>query len=1600
MGHNNLGRAVPLIAAAVALFAFAFLVRPSSAGSLTFSGRVTTPDGSTYTGGGNLNLFNASNGYGSGLDGAGNFSIIGIEPGIYTLDLGVPAGSGYANAPQQTVTVTGNVANFQVRAATAVLRGTLAAPDGTPTQGCVNVRDATYTINRGSCPDSTGAFVIGTLDAGTYVLDANPPENSAYVASQQSVTVTNPATTLNLGTVKLETPFIIGKVVYPNGSPLPWSDDWNQRVHLSVDLSNNDRTVDKHSGYDSQSRFKFGRVPAGTYTLHVNVWDTDQYTGSVNVTITVPAGGLDLTGSPVALSRPQLAGTVFRPDGSTPVANVWVNLHNSDWSQSQGSSTDQNGKYRIGGLPAGTYTLEVNPPQDMPDVVRPDQVEVTISAGLTTRNITLSAASKFVSGTVKKGDGTAVSCAQVNANRLGSSGWASAQTGSDGRYTLALQPGTWSLRVERSGDFACAAADWIFVDPEVVVDFGDSAATENQTANFTVRKATAIITGEVTKKDGTPVTNGNVNANSQTPDGRNRWSNAQISSSGAYKLYTTGGTYDLNVWTNDQRLYVRNQRVTVADTQTLTVNFVMGEKTASIKGLVTDKAGKALANIQLNGNLDCGPQGCSAWSNTTTAADGTYTMAVTGGRWFINLDGGRNQRYVYDGPQQDIYVETETATVTGVNFALTYADVLLRGKTVDTDGKGLTDLSGWVYVRPTNVTAGALFREFGGPLNGGTFSFYVPSSVYSQAEVGIHTPPNSQYSSKPNQLVTLVADATIDQNITVLKNDAALVGRVLDASGLPLKTCNFRGEVFANTPASWHGTQINPDCTYELSVLAGSYFVGSHIEESAGFLNRPPSNAQITIGSGTRKQYDVKVLAGDARVDVIVLKPNGEPARRTWVWIDNNEELDEQRRAAEEGRASDTFRGPGGADSPEKILEFCSKAENEQECRDFKLPPGSEGPGGCKDALACTRYCQKNRSECERFIKEDPTERTTAQGFRAQSVLNRRARLLSLKPVRATAEEQSAESTADPFANLIGTGGETNDKGAVSLSLLSGHRYMINVNTPPESDYLPPRNQTLDLTSSKSAQATLTLRDSDGRMTGFVTWNKVAVRNGWVGCWSEDGSSNGSPIINGTYRLNYSFNTSYHCNANASDGTTFLHSSEVLVNTGTRKSLTQHFTLDEAAFDLPPPVSESFDATQPHVITLADRTTINIPANALATSGTVTVDANPTINVQSQSTARPVGYGYALEAKDENNKTIATFNGNITLTFTYTQEMLDAAGVNEDSLVPGYWDSASGAWKKPNNVTQRKISDSADGVGSITTTTNHFTAYAVVSSGGKAGRNLVSVRTKNTRGGQQVIIGSGKSRVVVTPFKRYRDGLRVQTFTASAKLGQVIVAGPADATSFATSAKVYSVAGKLKQTVTPWGTGYRGGFNALDATDLTKDGYDDLILAPNRGSAAQVRDLNRRRTHNVAAGGTGAVNVAALDLGRGNRQLVTAVGSTVRAWQFGTKSFRSASFDQRRLRVTAQGIERVYLQPSISVVAPRSAARGKKVTLTITGQHFGSGSRVLINGTVAATKLKADGETKLTATFDLSSLKKGRHDVQVINPDGVQITRPKVLTVR
>jgi hypothetical protein len=159
----------------------------------------------------------------------------------------------------------------------------------------------------------------------------------------------------------------------------------------------------------------------------------------------------------------------------------------------------------------------------------------------------------------------------------------------------------------------------------------------------------------------------------------------------------------------------------------------------------------------------------------------------------------------------------------------------------------------------------------------------------------------------------------------------------------------------------------------------------------------------------------------------------------------------------------------------------------------------------------------------------------------------------------------------------------------------------------------------------------------------------------------------------------------------------------------TGDSATQNMEIFANTAELPDAESQSFDATNPLVITLADGTEINIPAGAIATSGTVKVVITPMVEeLQNTLTARPFGFGYAMYAFDgDDNQITGTFNRNVTLSFYYTDDELQRRGVNEDDLSPAYFSTTTNSWTKVESYSVDREANR------LTVQINHFSTWAL-----------------------------------------------------------------------------------------------------------------------------------------------------------------------------------------------------------------------------------------------------------------------------------------------
>jgi len=1403
---------------------------------------------------------------------------------------------------------------------------------------------------------------------------------------------------------------------------------------------------------------------------------------------------------PAGISLPTTAtgitvtGYVYKDAAMTPYAGVNVQIHAQDFSNNCWATTDQAGKYVISGtemckgsLTAGSnYVLEANAPfNNTEGLLAPGpRMNVPITEGTNNMEpIIFTKAAKTLKGSVKKKDGSAVANAMVNANKMGMPAFANAQTDSAGAFTMMISGGAWMVNINPMMGPDAPVADWVYFEQPQQISFNDTPDTEEKSINFTVTTASATVTGTVVDTAGNPISNGHVDVRSQ--DGRG---NGQPLMNGSFTIKVPAGGYDVMVNTGDMsgsKYSIPRQHIDIADGQTITLNLIAKEKTAKITGRVV-KNGMGVKNVQLNANQITNTPGAPGdFAMTQTGDDGAFTLFVTAGRWHININQGPMQQgpegpessapsFIYDGPPLEVAIASDMDTAAVGDISITSTDVTITGKVgIDSDGNGtideiLNNFPGYAFARPKGAggpNQPGPFREYGGPVNMGQFTIQISSGGVEQEMIlGMHTPPDSDYAPAAEQTVKIVPNTPINQNIVLVKNNSKVWGRVLDSSGFPLSSCNFRGDAFLNNFQNgvWRGTQIKPDCSYSISVTPGTYQFGYNFDQSAGFMNRPPSPDPIEIKAGDSIERNIKVVSGDATITGKVLDPEGNPVSNVFIFADNHEEVDQFRHEAGErpkgppmggqpagqpnkpGQGGELKglekSGPGGAQNPKEIFDFCKDKKNEKQCKEFKLPAGSKGPGNCTNALDCTNYCKTHKDECfgQEAIMKPPTggtpgefmgpggckSETECKAFCSKAENYEECHKFGPPPggeemmqlpnsmktlTVADTKFSSSKGPEDAFDKIINSGAQTDANGNFTIKTLSGHKYSVGAGLPPESKFLPAKMQTADLTNSKTAFVTMQLRVADAKMSGKVLKEGKPVENGFVHAWAEDGGFSGSPVMNGTYSLNLTRGTVWHVGADSPSGRELYRSQEVTVVVEKEKSINRNFNIVKSNFVVPSPVSETFSADETKVLALEDGPSLSIPSGAIDNDGQVTVTATPTVDLNSSKTAKPVGVGYNLEARDSDGNVVKKFNSNVTIKFSYDDSQLEQAGLNEESINPSFYDSSSSSWDKVTSATQDTDENT------ISIQTDHFSAYALTDASGKArGKSTKQISaSKNKKGVATVVIGTGKTAKTITPFSGYKGSIQAKTANLGGKTGQVIIVAPSEKTAGAAEVKVYNTKGKKIKSFKPFGSGYKAGVNIV-FDDLTSDNKEDLAMAPTDGNAeVKVYDFAKNKTKTVSLGGKGAVMIDSLEAfnkGAGALTAVTVSGNKtdIKVFKYNSKKGTydwQKSFDTaKRISVTSGDISLVTPKPKINNLAPKkisySADANKTVKVNAPGENFTKNTAVLISGIIPAV-VKYKNSKLLELTITPSKLKKGKtYDLLVVGDDGVKTTSKKALMVK
>ncbi len=1046
-----------------------------------------------------------------------------------------------------------------VSAAPNLITGTVTDPSGgLPPAGTVAQLLAPDLTEHGSAAvdPSTGAFSLGPVANGNYIVRAKAPNGSGFTPSlPQSLLVTG--SSVDAGILALTNPDITGTVYAPDASAPAAArvDVYRAGYLVQTDVA------------DSGS-IQVGGLPTGTYHLQAVPITDAPYWRAPRETITVTPGVSQTVD--LFLQEANVVGTIVDPNGvPIPGATVYVvGLVHHTYRQDH---TSASGYFAIGDLMPDVYVLQADPPWQADGLIA--SAPQTFTVPPTFQNlgeIVLRDAPKIVEGFVETNTGVPVENALVVANRLDYPGHQEALSHADGSYRLHLSGGLWSLTVNHT-DLA-NPVHWIYRQPPQLVHFDKDLQPEAKTVNFEVTTADSQVMGSIEMPDGSPATF-TVTVGLRNNEGIGR---QQILSPGQtdFDIRVPNGNYVLSVVPHDPGYAgPPPQRVYAPENDALDVGMLtLVAKDATLSGTVTDSAGSGVAGVRVVG-WTTDHQG----AQTLTNPDGSYALAVTPGEWLIKPQAPPELPYVYLGRPLTATVASMEHSA-GLDFELTDAPNQVVGQLVDQNGDPV-HAQGWA------AAANADGPVNGAPIEGGNFAIYLPDGDY---DVGVHLAPGSEWLPGAPQTVSVSGGETATLTVPLLPQNANIVGVLWDPRNEVVVT-GVTGQVMANNPFAWVSDAINPaNGTYKLGVSAGLWHLGYAVAPTSGYVALDHHKI-VPIEAGQTLAAPLPVAERDSIISGVVLQPNGAPLPGAVVAVD----------------------GIGGQ--------------------------------------------------------------------------------VSQVTVRAL----------------------TDDLGRFRLAVPHGaYRLRAAHEDAPANDWLNPALKTVIAPPDGSITGvTLIFRESDAVLAGMTTVAGDLAVDGRVHIWAYSGSgaaTHTSAMLGDVYTLNLIQDERWHIGAVLETDDSFYGLRTAVAVTGTNQTLDLELN---GPFPKPGPVVVTFDAAEAQELALADGTRIFIPAGAMPVSGDVTLHITPIAAFPHQHHARLYKYGYAFIATDETGTPItSSFNQNVIIRFSYDEADLVDFDLKEAYLKPAYFSTSTQSWTIPDSYVVDTANDQ------VTMQIDHFTDFSLLNS--------------------------------------------------------------------------------------------------------------------------------------------------------------------------------------------------------------------------------------------------------------------------------------------
>lgn len=823
-------------------------------------------------------------------------------------------------------------------------------------------------------------------------------------------------------------------------------------------------------------------------------------------------------------------------------------------------------------------------------------------------------------------------------------------------------------------------------------DTGDFGESEVFYLGFGAMNKT--VSGTVTFADGTPVTDAQVNANKKGGGGEGLFINTNTNASGAYSMNLPGGEWELMInpqWdqtTNRQKTvnwaYLQSGPPPTASftgddtSESAVVNFSVVQATATVTGKVVYPDGSPATNGGVDVRSSSG-QG----AGTGFDESGVFTARVPAGTYTV---GGFIEDGNYSMPSMAAFTVGENQTENLGTITLVKKNEHIKGAVTDKDtavGVAGVTINAW------QGREGSGWAQVTTDSSGNYDLLVTPGSWEVMPEPDPATLDYTFVQSGPPTRIKISADQTITGvNFQLTKTDGTITGTVVDASGTQLT--NFFGFAMAmggsdEMGGPGPGTEVRGGA-FTLKVPAGTWTVNVDTPPESNYSST--GGQTVTVATGETKTVSLTVKPNDAYITGSVKDENGNTIAGVHMEVFAD---------APGGGFKHTFVDQSTGTYAMGVLGGTAWYMG------VFVEPGSGYMMQPPDENKVTISAGSTVTRDFTLLTADASISGTVLDPNGVPLSN----VFAFADSNAGLDEGGKNSDFKGFG--IHTGDMVKSDGTFTLALPAG-TYGVGSGAPSSLGYISPDLQKVTVASGQSVTGiTLQYQASDAAITGSVYLNGTK-NQAFIWAWSEDGGFSETMTFSGDYTLNITSGEIWHIGADYESGSDFYQSSEhIIAPIASGGSVTQNLTMVKSSFDMPNPVSKTFNAAYPATITLDNGMQLSIPAGALATSGNVTVTVTPTAQLAKQRTSRPVAFGYDIAAYNSSGSAItSSFNSDVTITIPYTDAMLAALGITEDDLAAAYFSGDSNLWS---NVTSAIVDKDNN---QVVITVDHFTSFALV----------------------------------------------------------------------------------------------------------------------------------------------------------------------------------------------------------------------------------------------------------------------------------------------